>query len=47
MAEFCFECFNRLKLGDKTYKEEELIISDEEDFCEGCAEWHPVVISIK
>ena len=45
MAEFCAECF--IKLENGRYTKRDLILSKETDFCEGCAQWKPVVIGIK
>lgn len=45
MAEFCFECYNKLHGGNR--KKENYIISDELDLCEGCGEYKRVVISYK
>lgn len=45
MAEFCFECYNKMQ-GGKCRKEN-YIISDELDLCEGCGEYKNVVISYK
>ena len=45
MAEFCLKCFN--KMNGLEYTEKEVIMSDDEGLCEGCAEWKEVVISIR
>jgi len=44
MAEFCKECFTKLLFND--YKDEQIIVSEDEDFCEGCASFKQVVIRI-
>ena len=43
MAELCLDCFN--KYNETNYKEQEIWL--EEDFCEGCAEWKPCVVSLR
>lgn len=42
MAEFCLECWKKLNeaTDDKNY-----ILSKDLDFCEGCGEWKPVVVT--
>ena len=44
MAEFCLECWKKLNEveddDDKNY-----ILSKDLDFCEGCGEWKPVVVT--
>ena len=42
MAEFCLDCFNRMNGTAHATYEVEL----DEDFCEGCGEWKPCVISV-
>ena len=42
MAEFCFECYNKLNGGK--CKKENYILSDELELCEGCEEYKKVVI---
>lgn len=45
MAEFCLDCFN--KINDTNYKESQVVIDyDEPEYCEGCGEVKPVVISV-
>ena len=44
MAEFCKECFKELLFND--YEDDQLIISEDDDLCEGCGEFKPVVIKI-
>jgi len=44
MAEFCKECFLRI---NKNYKEEQLVLSEDDDLCEVCGKFKPVVIEIK
>ena len=41
MAEYCLDCFNEL-LGTKYRKSE---VELDVDFCEGCGEWKPCVVS--
>lgn len=45
MAEFCFDCWN--KLMDADYPAEKYVLSDELDLCEGCGEWKPVIVWLK
>ena len=45
MAEFCFECYK--KFHGENRKEENYIISDELDLCEGCGKYQKVVICYK
>jgi hypothetical protein len=45
MAEFCVKCYNEMNGEEKT--EEEFIISDDLDLCEGCAEYKHVIICEK
>jgi hypothetical protein len=45
MAEFCKECF--VRINKLYYKGEELVMSDNLDFCEGCEEVKEVVLRIK
>ena len=42
MAEFCLECFN--KFNDMKLTEKDVILG--EDFCEGCSQIKPCIISI-
>ena len=44
MAEFCKDCFLRLFPDD--YKDEQIIVSEDLDICEGCADFKQVVIKI-
>ena len=39
MAEFCKDCFKKMCPGWLI-----ISVSKEEDLCEGCGEWKPVVI---
>jgi hypothetical protein len=45
MAEFCKDCFKLI--NESYYHDEELVMSEEEDFCEGCCEYKKVVVGIK
>ncbi|MBQ3556818.1 MAG: hypothetical protein IJA11_03355 [Oscillospiraceae bacterium] len=45
MAEFCFDCWNKLMGED--YPAAHYILSDELDLCEGCGEWKPVIVRLK
>ena len=45
MAEFCYKCF--CDLWDIDAKEKELLMSDHEELCEGCAEHKKVVLGYK
>ena len=45
MAEFCFECYNKMSGGH--CKKENYVLSDELDLCEGCGEYKEVVISYR
>lgn len=50
MAEFCKDCFRSkilTYLENQIIKDEQIIMSEELDFCEGCCEWKPVVIGVK
>lgn len=44
MAEFCKECF--LELFPDDYSDEQLVVSEDLDICEGCADFKQVVIKI-
>lgn len=44
MAEFCLACWN--KLHGENLTEDDISLSFDLDFCEGCAEWKPVVVSL-
>ena len=44
MAEFCLECHN--KMNQMNLSEEDVILSDDLELCEGCGEIKNVVISI-
>ena len=43
MAEFCLDCWN--KLNGTHYTPDQVWL--EEDLCEGCGEWKPVVVDIR
>ena len=45
MSELCLECLNQL-MGTNDLPQK-YIISRNEDLCEECGEWKPVVIAIK
>lgn len=45
MAEFCFDCLN--KMNDSNYTEKDVQVSENLDLCEGCGEYKHVVIAIK
>ena len=42
MAEFCLDCWN--KLNHIRLTEEDVTLSEELDFCEGCAEWKQTIV---
>ena len=42
MAEFCKECFKRCI--EPGALDEHIVVSNDEDFCEGCGEFKQVVI---
>jgi hypothetical protein len=42
MAEFCRECFKRCI--EPGALDQYIIVSDDEDLCEGCGEWKQVVL---
>lgn len=41
MAEFCFECYNKINGGK--CKKENYILSDELELCEGCGKYKRIV----
>ena len=43
MAEFCLDCWN--KLNGTHYTPDQVWL--EEDLCEGCGEWKPVVVGFR
>ncbi len=46
MAEFCKECYD--KYFKKYHNEgDQIITSEDDDLCEGCCEFKPVVIQVK
>lgn len=45
MAEFCFECFN--KIFDSEEKEKDYVLSKQLELCEGCGELKRVVVRKK
>lgn len=45
MAEFCVKCFNNI--NDLNIDENEYILSDELNLCEGCGQWKRVVVGIR
>ena len=44
MAEFCLDCWN--KLNHTRLAKEDVILSDDFDLCEACAEMKPVIKAI-
>ena len=42
MAEFCLDCFN--KINGTNDSEDDYIISDDLELCEGCGQWKHVVV---
>lgn len=46
MAEYCKEC-SRKNLGIPEYKLDNAEFSEEPELCEGCGEYHPVLVSLK
>ena len=44
MAEFCKKCFLEI---EGYHEDSEIVMSKDEDFCEGCTEWKPVVLEIE
>ena len=42
MAEFCLDCWN--KLNHTRLTQEDVILSNELDLCEGCAQIKPTVV---
>jgi len=44
MAEFCKECFKQLFTDD--YEDSQIILSEDLDLCEGCADFKQVVVRI-
>ena len=48
MAEFCKECFKKkIIVPSDNITDDMLVMSEELDFCEGCAEWKSVVIGVR
>ena len=45
MAEFCKQCF--INIEPEYVKNKEIVVSEDDDFCEGCGEFKPVVIEIR
>ena len=43
MAEFCLDCWN--EMNGTHYTPEQVVL--EEDLCEGCGEWKPVVVGFR
>lgn len=47
MAEFCAKCFLKsIAASSDNLTEDDLIITDESEFCDGCCKIKPVVIQI-
>lgn len=44
MAEFCKDCL--LEMMDVDLKKNKIILSDDDDICEGCGNIKPVVVEI-
>ena len=42
-AEFCLDCWN--EMNGTHYTPEQVVL--EEDLCEGCGEWKPVVVGLR
>lgn len=48
MAEFCKKCFKeKIAVPSDNITDDMIIMSEEDDFCEGCGEIKPVVIEVK
>lgn len=45
MAEFCLNCFN--KMENANLKKRHVVLSSEEDLCEGCGEYKRVVMRLR
>ena len=45
MAEFCLKSWNELNGTNLT--EDDVFLSNTDEFCEGCGEFHPVIEKIK
>jgi len=45
MAEFCLDCWNKLNHTQLT--EEDVVLSEYLDFCEGCAEMKPTIVFLE
>lgn len=43
MAEFCLECWK--EIGGTEATENQYIVSEELELCEGCGEWKHVIVS--
>ena len=43
MAEFCIDCWNKMNGTDYTERD----VRTEEDLCEGCGQWKPVIVSFR
>lgn len=44
MAEFCKDCFNEI---NGTHKDEDIIMSEHEEYCEGCNSIKQIVVYVK
>jgi hypothetical protein len=48
MAEFCKECFKeKIAVPADNITDDILVMSEDDDFCEGCCRWKPIVLSVK
>lgn len=48
MAEFCKKCFKeKLTTSSDNISDNALIMSKENDYCESCGEFGPVVLAVK
>lgn len=45
MAEFCLDCFNKMEKAN--LKKRHVVLSSEEDLCEGCGEYKKVVMRLR
>jgi len=45
MAEFCLDCFNKMEKSN--LKKRDVVLSSEEDLCEGCGEYKRVVMRLR
>ncbi len=45
MAEFCLQCWN--KINGTTYKSFHFVLSKDNDLCEECGQYKPVIVMAK